>query len=80
MSYIKEYYDWLKNNPKKANKKVVLVYQKLVDKIRYPEKATFFNKLTMEEETHTYIFDEQKALRPIHFIESNQRVNGREKI
>lgn len=69
MSYIKEYYDWLKNNPKKANKKVVLVYQKLVDKIRYPEKATFFNKLTMEEETHTYIFDEQKALRPIHFIE-----------
>lgn len=69
MSYIEEYYEWLKNNPKKANKKVVLVYEKLVDKIKYPEKVTFFNKLTMEEETHTYIFDEQKALRPIHFIE-----------
>lgn len=69
MSYIEEYYEWLKNNPKKANKKVVLVYEKLFDKIKYPEKVTFFNKLTMEEETHTYIFDEQKALRPIHFIE-----------
>ena len=27
------------------------------------------NQETGEVETHTYIFDEKKSLRPIHFIE-----------
>ena len=69
MSYIEEYYEWIKANPKKVCKKVKLVYEKLVDDIKNPKTVSFFNKLTDEEETHTYIFDEKKALRPIHFIE-----------
>lgn len=69
MSYIEEYYEWIKANPTKVCKKVRLVYEKLVDDIKNPKTVSFFNKLTDEEETHTYVFDEKKALRPIHFIE-----------
>lgn len=69
MSYIQEYYDWIKNNPKKSNKKIKIIYQKLVDDIVNPKTISFFNELTEEEETHTYIFDERKASRPIEFIE-----------
>ena len=69
MNYIEQYNEWIKNNPKNVNKKVTLVYEKLVDDIKNPKTVSFFNKLTQENETHTYIFDERKALRPIHFIE-----------
>ena len=69
MSYIKEYYDWIKRNPKKVNKKIKIIYQKLVDDIVHPKTISFFNELTEEEETHTYVFDERKASRPIEFIE-----------
>lgn len=69
MSYIEEYYEWIKANPKKVNKKVSIVYKKLVDNIYKPKKVKFFNKLTQADEEHTYIFDEKKGLRPIHFIE-----------
>lgn len=69
MSYIEQYYEWIKENPNKVNKKIKLVYEKLVDDIKNPKKVSFFNKLTQDNETHIYIFDERKALRPIHFIE-----------
>lgn len=69
MTYIEEYYEWIKKNPNKVCKKVKLVYKKLVDDIKKPKTVSFFNKLTGENETHTYIFDEKKSLRPIHFIE-----------
>lgn len=69
MTYIEEYYSWIKANPKKVCKKVKTIYQKLVNDLKKPKTVSFFNKLTGENETHTYIFDEKKALRPIHFIE-----------
>lgn len=69
MTFIEEYNEWIKKNPKKVCKKVELIYQKLVDDIKTPKTVSFFNKLTGENETHTYIFDEAKSLRPIHFIE-----------
>lgn len=69
MTYIEEYNNWIKENPKKVCKKVKKIYQKLVDDLEKPRTVSFFNKLTGENETHTYIFDEQKSLRPIHFIE-----------
>lgn len=69
MTYIEEYNEWIKNNPNKVCKKVKIVYQKLVDDIKIPKTVSFFNKLTDENEVHTYIFDERKSLRPIHFIE-----------
>lgn len=69
MTFIEEYNEWIKKNPNKVCKKVELIYQKLVDDIKTPKTVSFFNKLTGENETHTYIFDEAKSLRPIHFIE-----------
>lgn len=69
MTYIEEYNNWIKNNPNKVCNKVKKVYKKLVNDIKEPKTVSFFNKLTGENETHTYIFDEKKSLRPIHFIE-----------
>lgn len=69
MTYIEEYYNWIKANPEKVNKKIKIVYERLVKNINEPLKVQFFNKLTQEEESHTFIFDEKKSLRPIHFIE-----------
>ena len=37
--------------------------------LKKPKTVSFFNKATGENETHTYIFDERKSLRCIHFIE-----------
>ena len=69
MTFIEEYYDWINKNPNKVCKKVKTIYEKLVIDIKEPKIVSFFNKLTGETETHTYIFDEKKSLRPIHFIE-----------
>lgn len=69
MSYVEEYYEWIKKNPSKVCNKVKTVYTKLVDDIKNPKTVSFYNKLKDEEETHTYIFDEKKGLRPINFIE-----------
>ena len=69
MTYIEEYNNWIKANPNKVNKKIKIIYKKLVDDIANPKTISFFNELTEEEETHTYIFDEKKANRPIEFIE-----------
>lgn len=69
MTYIEEYYEWIKKNPNKVCKKVKTVYERLVNDIKEPRTVSFFNKLTGENETHTYVFDERKSLRPIHFIE-----------
>ena len=69
MTYIEEYYEWMKNNPNKVGKKVKTMYSKLVKDLKKPKKVSFFNKAIGETETHTYIFDEKKSLRCIHFIE-----------
>ena len=67
MTYIEEYYKWICDNPNKVCKKVKKEYEKLVDNINKEQKVSFENKGI--EETHTYIFDEKKSLRCIHFIE-----------
>lgn len=69
MTYIEEYYKYLLKNPSKTCHKVLTVYKKLVDDIKTPKVVSYFNKITEENETHTYIFDEAKANRPITFIE-----------
>ena len=70
MSYIEEYYNWIKDNPKKVCDKVKVVYKKLVEDIYKPKEVTYFNKLTEENETHTFVFDEKLGQRPIKFIET----------
>lgn len=69
MTYIEKYYKWLVDNPEKANHKVLVTYKKLVDDLKKPKEVSFFNAITEENETHTYIFNERKGNLPIEFIE-----------
>ena len=69
MTYIEEYYQYLLDNPEKACHKILTVYKKLVSDIKKPKKVSFFNKITEENETHTYIYNEKRAVLPIEFIE-----------
>lgn len=69
MTYIEQYYKWMLKNPDKANHKILVTYKKLVGDIKKPHTVSFFNKIAEENETHTYVFDENKANRPIEFIE-----------
>ena len=68
-TYIEEFYQYLLKNPDKACKKVLTVYKKLVQDLYNPKQVSFFNEITEEEETHTYVFDIDKANRPIEYIE-----------
>lgn len=70
MTHIEEYYKWLVKNPDRANRKILITYKKLVDDIKNPKTVTYFNQITEEKETHTFVFDEQKANKPIKFIET----------
>ncbi len=69
MTYIEEYYNKISSGEINACKKIKAVYKKLVDDLKKPKTVSFLNKITDEIEEHTYIFDEQKADRPIQFIE-----------
>lgn len=69
MTYIEEYYQFLLKNPEKANHKVLITYKKLVQDIYNPKQVSFFNDITEQKETHTYIFNLEKGNRPIEFIE-----------
>ena len=69
MTYIEEYYNWLTKNPDRANHKVLVTYKKLVEDLKTPKEVSFFNKITEENEMHTYRFDESRANLPIQFIE-----------
>ena len=69
MTYIEEYYQWILKNPEKVCNKVRIVYKKLVQDIYNPRQVSFFNELTEENETHTFVFDEKRGNKPIEFIE-----------
>ena len=69
MTYIEEYYNEIKSGKIEVSHKVKVVYKKLVHDIRHKQQVSFFNEITEETETHTYVFDEKKANRPIEFIE-----------
>lgn len=67
MTYIEEYYKWICDNPDRVCQKIKKQYAKLVENLKKEQEVSFVNKGI--EETHTYIFDEKKSLRCIHFIE-----------
>ena len=67
MTYIEEYYQFLLREPDKACHKVLTTYKKLVQDIYNPKQVSFFNKITEENETHTYIYNEKRAVLPIEF-------------
>ena len=69
ISNIEKYCEFIKDNPKKINKKIKVVYEKLLDDIKNHKTVKYLNKMTGEIEEVTYIFDIKKAQRPIEFIE-----------
>ena len=68
--YIEQYYKYIQENPTRINHKIKVVYEKLVKDIKKPVTTTYYNKLTGENETHTYVFNEERGLLPIKFIET----------
>lgn len=66
---IKEYYQYLLDHPKRANKKILAVYQHLCQDIDKPRTVEYVNKDTGEVESKTFVFDIEKAQRPVRFIE-----------
>ena len=69
MTYIEQYNKWIEENPNKVCNKIKKVYKNLLKDLNTPKIVKFINKDTGETETHTYVFDEKKAHRPIIFAE-----------
>lgn len=69
-SSIQEYYQFLLEHPKRANKKILAVYERLNYDVEHKRVVEYINKQTGEVETKTYVFDINKAQRPIRFIET----------
>ena len=70
LSNIEQYLAFLHSHPKWANRKILTVYERLADIIHNPLKVDYVSKDTGEVESKTYIFDINKAQRPIRFIET----------
>lgn len=66
---IERYYEWLKDNPKKANKKILATYERMVHDLNHPFVCEYKDAETDDIEQRVYIFDMQKAQKPIEFIE-----------
>lgn len=66
---ILEYNEWIENNPNKVNKKIKAVYQKLLNDLQNGKSVEYVDKETGEVEKNDYIFDKDKAIRPIQFCE-----------
>lgn len=66
---IESYLDYLHEHPKRANNKILAVYEYLCNNIKQEEVVEYVNKETGEKEQTTYVFDLKKATRPIRFIE-----------
>lgn len=69
MNYIQEYVDKIRSGEIIVSKKVRTLYYKLENDIKNPKQIKVYDEINDEYETHTYIFDEEKANRPIQFIE-----------
>lgn len=69
MTYIEQYYNWILDNPTKVNEKIKTIYARLVNDVKQPKQVSFFNQATEENETHTYVFDQELGDRPVNFIE-----------
>lgn len=67
---IERYVEYLHNHPKRANHKVLVVYERLLHDIHTPRKVEYLNRDTGEVESKVYVFDVEKAQRPIRFIET----------
>lgn len=69
MTSMEKYWEYLQKHPKRANKKILAVYEKLINDLKNGKTIEYVNKATGEVETTTYIYDRKKAERPIYFAE-----------
>lgn len=69
ISDIQKYNDWIKENPNKVNRKIKAVYDKLVNDLINGKSVEYINKETGEVSTIEYIYDKEKAERPVFFLE-----------
>lgn len=69
MNYIEEYYEKIKNGEIITSRKVRIVYERLVQDIHNPRVVKTTNEDTEEIEEHKYIYDNDRALDAIEFIE-----------
>lgn len=69
MNYIEEYYEKIKNGEIITSRKVRIVYERLVQDIHNPRVVKITNEDTEEIEEHKYIYDNDRALDAIEFIE-----------
>ena len=65
---IHKYWEWIQANPNKTNEKIKTLYEKL-NKDLDGETIERINKENGEIETIEYVFDYEKAQRPIQFLE-----------
>lgn len=70
MNYIKQYYEKIANGEIITSRKVKIVYEKLVKDIDEPKIVKVYNENTEEYEEHKYIYDNEKAVDAIEFIET----------
>ena len=70
MNYIKEYYKKIKTGAIIAPKKVKIVYERLVNDIDNPRVVEIYNEKTEKTEKHKYIYDNNRAIEAIEFIET----------
>lgn len=66
---ISRYNEWIKSHPNKVNKKIKVVYDKLLNDIKNGKKIDILDKETGQIETINYVFDAEKAKRPVEFLE-----------
>ena len=81
ISNIEKYCEFIKDNPKKINKKIKVVYEKLLDDIKNPKTVKYLNKMTGEIEEVTYIFDIKKLKDLLNLSKdfaNIQKADGRE--
>lgn len=69
MTYIEQYKEWIQEHPNRVGKKVKRIYERLIEDMKQERQVTFVNQSTGETETHTYVFDEYLAHKPINFAE-----------
>lgn len=70
MNYIKEYVNKINSGEEVVSSKVKILYNKLSNDIDNSKEIEIYDEINDEYEKHRYIFDEEKANRPIEFIET----------
>lgn len=69
VSYIEQFYKWSKKNPKKVSNKNKILLKKLVGDIKKEQVVSAMDPDTGKVKKKHYVFDINKAHKPIKFIE-----------